>query len=96
MSNTVTKAVKKTTKKATKKVVRSGVNYAKGYITKGIVCWVIAAALGFLPTIGIELPTWLTGADTITMVGFVIAGFICFGRKLTVGRCIGLIKTFLK
>lgn len=97
MANVVTKTAKKTAKKATKKVAKASVNYAKGAVTKAIICWAIAAAIAAFPQVtGITLPTWLTGADTITMVGFVLAGFLCFGRKLTAGRAIALMRTFMK
>lgn len=97
MANMITKTVKKTAKKTGKKVVKSSVNYAKGYITKGIVCWLIAAAIAALPQVtGFALPAWMTGADTIGMIGFVVAGFLCFGRKLSVGRCVALFRTFLQ
>lgn len=96
MANAATRTVKRTAKKATKKVVKSGVSYAKGYIVKALVCWGIAAGLGALSASGIELPSFLTGGDTIAMVGFIIAGFVCFGRRMSVGRAIALGRTFFK
>lgn len=96
MANVIAKAAKKTVKKTTKKVAKGTVNYAKGYIMKGFVCWALAALVAFLPQVGINIPSAFTGYDTIAVAAFIIAGFVCFGRKLTVGRAISLIRTFLK
>lgn len=96
MSNIVTKTAKKTVKKTGRKVVKGSVNYAKGHIAKGIACWALAALVAFLPSVGINVPSAFTGYDTIAVAAFIVAGFVCFGRKLTVGRAIALIRTFLK
>lgn len=99
MSNYVARTAKKTAKKAvrktTRKVVKGSVNYAKGMVVKGAICWALAAVIGFLPTIGIEVPSMFMGADTVAVAAFIIAGFVCFGRRLTVGRVIALGRTFL-
>lgn len=96
MSNVITKTAKKTVKKTGKKVIKGSVNYAKGYIVKGIVCWALAALVALPNAFGIEVPAAISGYDTIAVAAFIIAGFICFGRKLTVGRAIALIRTFFK
>lgn len=96
MSNVITKTAKKTVKKTGKKVVKSSVNYAKGYIVKGFACWALAALVAFLPEVGINIPSAFTGYDTIAVAAFIIAGFVCFGRKMTVGRAVSLVRTFLK
>lgn len=96
MANIATKTARKAVKKTARKATKSATNYAKGVIVRGFAYWAIAALIGLLPTIGITLPEAFTGYDTIAMVAFIIAGFICFGRKLSVGRLIALARTFLK
>ena len=96
MSNTVTRTAKRTTKKIGKKVAKSSLNYAKGYIVCGVLSWAFAALIALAKQYGIEIPEALSGYDTVAMVAFIIAGFVCFGRRLSAGRIIGLIRTFMK
>ena len=97
MANVVTKTAKKTVKKAGKKAVKSGVNYAKGYFAKLALVWAIGAALVYVKTtFGFELPEWASGADTIGIVAFIAVGTLVYGRKLSVGRVIALVRTFVK
>lgn len=91
MSNFATRAAKKTTKK----LVKGSMSYAKGMLAKGFFCWALAALVAWLPEVGINIPTAFTGTDTIAVAAFVLAGIFCFGRGVSVGRAIGLFRTFL-
>jgi hypothetical protein len=95
MANFVTKTAKKAVRKTTRKAVKAGTNYAKGYIAKAFLCWAIAAVIGLLPQFGIVLPDFLTGTDTVAMIAFIVVGIVIFGRKVSMGRLIALVRTFL-
>ena len=92
IKSTAKRTVKKTARNATKQTI----NYAKGVIARYVVMTALVALVAYLPTIGINLPTFITGNDTLSMLAFCIVGMLVYDKKMSAGRMIGLIRTLMK
>lgn len=89
-------AAKRTVKKTARKATRSTMNYAKGVAARYIVMSVLVAIVAYLPQLGINLPTFITGNDTLSMLAFIVVGMIVYDRKISAGRIIALVRTMIK